>query len=204
MGTSCAPLLADLFLYSYESEFLGSVIGGGHGGLAGSFGLCYRYIDDLIVFDNKKFLGCLKEICPSQLAVGGANKSDHLADCLGLAFVVGGGGGLSAGLCGRRDDFDFRVVGFPFLSGGVPSGPSCGVCISRLVGCARCCSHCDGFRCRRRCLVGRLLSQGCRALRLGGSFKRFCGGCRDLVGRCWGSVNAVVSGSFPGQFLFNM
>ena len=55
IGTNCAPLLADLFLYSYESEFLDNMIRGGHRKLARSFNLCYRYIDDLIVFNNKKF-----------------------------------------------------------------------------------------------------------------------------------------------------
>ena len=117
---------------------------------------------------------------------------------------MGGGGGLSAGLCGRRDDFDFHIVNFPFLSGGVPSGLSCGVYISQLVGCARCCSRCGGFVCRHKCLVGRLLSQGCGALRLEGSFKKFYGGCQGLIGGCRRSVNAMVSDSFPGQFLFNM
>ena len=39
-GTNCAPLLADLFLYSYESEFL-DMIRGGHRKLARSFNLCY-------------------------------------------------------------------------------------------------------------------------------------------------------------------
>ena len=34
MGTNCAPLPADLFLYSYESEFLGNMIRSGHGKLA--------------------------------------------------------------------------------------------------------------------------------------------------------------------------
>ena len=48
--------------------------------LARSFNLCYRYIDDLIVFNNKKFLDYLKEIYPSQLTVEKANKSEHLAD----------------------------------------------------------------------------------------------------------------------------
>ena len=56
MGTHCAPLLADLFLYSYENEFLDNMIRSGHRRLARSFNLCYRYIDDLIVFNNKKFL----------------------------------------------------------------------------------------------------------------------------------------------------
>ena len=41
MGTTCAPLLADLFLYSYESEILDNMIRGGHRKLARSFNLCY-------------------------------------------------------------------------------------------------------------------------------------------------------------------
>ena len=69
MGTNCAPLLADLFLYSYENEFLDNMIRSGHRRLARSFNLCYRYIDDLIVFNNKKFLDYLKEIYPSQLTL---------------------------------------------------------------------------------------------------------------------------------------
>ena len=56
MGTNCAPLLADHFLYSYENEFLGNMIRSAHRRLARSFNLCHRYIDDLIVFNNKKFL----------------------------------------------------------------------------------------------------------------------------------------------------
>ena len=44
MGTNCAPLLADLFLYSYESEFLDNMIRGGHRKLARSFNLCYNLI----------------------------------------------------------------------------------------------------------------------------------------------------------------
>ena len=37
MGTNCAPLLADLFLYSYENEFLDNMIRSGHRRLARSF-----------------------------------------------------------------------------------------------------------------------------------------------------------------------
>ena len=56
MGTNCAPLLVDLFLCSYENECLDNIIRGGHRRLARSFNLCYRYIDDLVVYDNKKSL----------------------------------------------------------------------------------------------------------------------------------------------------
>ena len=61
MRTNCAPLINDLFLYSYESEFLDSVVKSGHRRLARSFNLCCRYIDDLIVFNNKKFIDCVKD-----------------------------------------------------------------------------------------------------------------------------------------------
>ena len=61
MGTNCAPLLADLFLYSYENEFLNNMITSGHRRLARSLNLCYRFIDDLILFNKSLF----KEVfCP--------------------------------------------------------------------------------------------------------------------------------------------
>ena len=55
MGTNCAPLLADLFVHSYENEFLENMIKSGHRRLARSFNLCYRNTDDLIVFNNRSF-----------------------------------------------------------------------------------------------------------------------------------------------------
>ena len=65
MGTNCAPLLADLFSYSYESEFLDSLVRSGHRKLAWSINLCYRYIDDLIVFNYKMFI----DICQRHLHI---------------------------------------------------------------------------------------------------------------------------------------
>ena len=98
-----------------------------------SFNLCYRYMDDLIVFNNKKFLDYLKEIYPSQLTVEKDNKSDHLADYLDLTFIIDSGGKLSTRLYDKRDDFDFHIVNFPYLSSNIPFGPSYGVYISQLI-----------------------------------------------------------------------
>ena len=153
MGTNYAPLLADLFLYSYENTFLDNLIRSGHRGLARSFNLCYRYTDDLIVFSNKKVLDCLKEIYPFQLTVEQANKSDHLADYLDLTFIIDSGGKLSTRLCDKWDDFDFHIVNFPFLSSNIPSGPSYGVYMSQLIRYSRCCSHYNDFRHHHKCLV---------------------------------------------------
>ena len=55
MRTNCAPLLADLFLYSYEIEFSDKLVKEDKRKLARKFNLSYRYIDDLISFNNKRF-----------------------------------------------------------------------------------------------------------------------------------------------------
>ena len=62
MGTNCAPLLADLFLYSYENEFLDKLIKECKRKLARKFNLSYRYIDDLISFNNKRFNEVISDI----------------------------------------------------------------------------------------------------------------------------------------------
>ena len=55
MGTNCAPLLADLFLYSYENEYLDELIKEGKRKLARKFNLSYHHIDELTSFNNKRF-----------------------------------------------------------------------------------------------------------------------------------------------------
>ena len=169
-----------------------------------SFNLCYRYIDDLIVFNNKKFSDYLKEIYPSQLTFEKVNKSDHPADYLDLTFIIDSGGKLSTRLYDKRDEFDFHIVKFPFLSSNIPSGPSYGVYISQLIRYARCCSHYDEFIYRHKCLVDRLLSQGYIALRLEKSFKKFYGRYQDLIEKYQRSVNVMVNDSCISRIIFDI
>ena len=82
------PLLADLFLYSYESEFLDNIIRSGHRKLARSFNLCFLYTDDLIVSNNKKFGDYVRDL-PFQLIIEKANTSDDLENYLDLTFIIG-------------------------------------------------------------------------------------------------------------------
>ena len=69
MGTNCAPLLADLFLYSYENEFLDKLIKEGKRKLARRFNLSYRYIADLIFFNNKRFKEFISDIYHKELTI---------------------------------------------------------------------------------------------------------------------------------------
>ena len=162
MGTNCAPTpspLADLFLYSYEREFLSNMIKSGHRKLAKSFNLCYQCTDDLIVFNNKKFGDYVKEIYLSQLTVEKANTSEDLANYLDLTFIIGRNNRLYTKLYDKRDDFDFHIVNFPFLLSNIPSSPSYGVYISQLIRYARYCSYHHDFGYRHKLLVDRFLSQ---------------------------------------------
>ena len=52
MVTNCTPSLADLFLYSYENEFLDKLIKEAKRKLARKFNLSYRYTDDIISFNS--------------------------------------------------------------------------------------------------------------------------------------------------------
>ena len=55
MGTTCAPLLADLFLYSYEADFIQRLLKRNEKKLARSINFTFRYIDDVLSLNNSRF-----------------------------------------------------------------------------------------------------------------------------------------------------
>ena len=67
MCTNCAPLLADLFLCSYEAEFVQSLLKAGKKHLAQQFNFTYRYIDDVLSLKSTKFAEYLEFIYPREL-----------------------------------------------------------------------------------------------------------------------------------------
>ena len=65
-----------------------------------------------------------------------ANTSDTEASFLDLHVSISYGL-VSSEIYGKRDDFDFDIVNFPFLDGDVPRRPSYGVYISQHIRFAR-------------------------------------------------------------------
>ena len=55
MDTNCAPLLVDIFLSSYEAEFIQSLLSTGKKQLASWFNLTYRCIDDILSINTLEF-----------------------------------------------------------------------------------------------------------------------------------------------------
>jgi hypothetical protein len=54
MGTDCAPLLADLFLYSHEADFIRGLLKKNGKKLARSLNFTFRYIDDFLSLNNSR------------------------------------------------------------------------------------------------------------------------------------------------------
>ena len=67
MGTSCAPLVADLFLFCYERDFMLSLSQDNQSGVIEAFNSTSRYLDDLLNIDNNFFDSMVNRIYPSEL-----------------------------------------------------------------------------------------------------------------------------------------
>jgi hypothetical protein len=81
MGTNCAPLLADLFLYSYEAEFLQKLVKDKKIHEARAFNFTYRYIDDVLSINNSRFAEFIPLIYPPELEVKETTDTASSASC---------------------------------------------------------------------------------------------------------------------------
>ena len=133
MGTKCAPLLADIFLYSYESEFIQSLLSTGRKQLASRFNFTYRYIDDVFSINNPEFENYLGHMYPVELEIKDTTDSNTFASYLDLLLSIGRNGQLHTSIYDKREDFNFYITNFPFLSSNIPASPAYGVFISQLI-----------------------------------------------------------------------
>ena len=76
IGTNCAPLEADIFLYYYERVAMDSLNHDNQADVIEAFNSTSRYLDDLLNIDNPYFEGMLKQIYPPELHLNKANNTD--------------------------------------------------------------------------------------------------------------------------------
>ena len=140
MGTSCALLLADIFLYSYEAQFIKSLLSAGRKRLASQFKFTNRYIDDVLSINNPDFENYLGQMYPPELEIKDPTESNTSASYLDLLLSIGRDGQLCTSLYDKRDDFNFHFTNFPFLSSNILSAPAYCIFISQFIRYARACS----------------------------------------------------------------
>ena len=126
MGTNYAPLVADLFLFCYERDFMLSLSDDNQNEVIEAFNSTSRYLDDLL-----KIVSMANHIYHSELQLNKAKISDTEASFLDLHLSISNGF-VKTKIFDKRDDFDFDIMHFPFLDGDVPRSTSYGAYIFNL------------------------------------------------------------------------
>ena len=144
MGTNCDPLVADLFLFCYERDFILSLSDNNQTDIIEAFNSTSRYLDDLFNIDNPYFEQMVGQIYSKELHLNKANSSNTEAPFFDLNLSITNSI-VSSKIYDKRDDFNFEIVNFPFLYGDVPRSPSYDEYISQLIRFARVCSNVDDF-----------------------------------------------------------
>ena len=91
MGTNCASLVADLFLFCYERDFMLSQSDKNQTDINEAFNSTSRYLDDLLNIDNPYFEQMVSQIYPTELQLNKANSSDTKAPFLDLNLSITNG-----------------------------------------------------------------------------------------------------------------
>ena len=192
MGTNCAPLLADLYLCSYESEFLQKLVKDKKIHEARAFNFTYRYIDDVLSINNSRFAEFLPLIYPPELEVKETTYTASSALFLDLYLEFDDSGQIST----KIYDFNFKIINFPNMCSNIPASPAYGVYISQLIRYARASSNYSDFLKRNLHLRNRLLDQGCTKIRFIRSLKKFIFRYQDLVEIYSVSAEKIINDGF--------
>ena len=181
MGTNCAPLIADLFLYCYESQFMARISKDpSKQHLIDKFNNTFRYLDDILALNNDDFNKYYEEIYPKELTLNKANSDNHHCPFLDINFHICNDK-LNTKNYDKSFDFSFPIVNHPFLDGDSPLAPSYGVYISQLVRFARVCNNVCDFNERNLFITEKLLHQGFRYHKLVKTFTKFYYRYKELV-----------------------
>ena len=167
MGTDCGPTLANLYLFALEFKWIRDLWEGAgtreevqkRRKIALGCAHCFRYIDDLLTFNNRNVVADhWREIYPF-LELEKQNDTSLSTDFLDLTLSVVKGR-VSKSPFNKRDAFGFEVVSFPNLESNIHFKNSHGVFIGQLLRFARNCDQWKKFQDLSSALIGRLLRQG--------------------------------------------
>ena len=123
-------ILKQIFIwltYKMELQVISYWSSTGKKKLASQFNFTYRYIDDVLSINNPDFENYLGQMYPAELEIKDMTESNTSASYLDLLLPIESDGQLRTSLYDKRDDFNFHITIFPFLSSNIPSSPAYGV-----------------------------------------------------------------------------
>ena len=189
-----APLLADLFLYLYEADFIQGRLKKNEKKLAWSFNFTFRYIDDVLSLNNFRLGDFVDIIYPIKREIKDTTDTDRSASYLDLHLETDSEGQLRTKLYDTIDDLNFPIVNFSFICSNIkiPAAPAYRVYISQLIRYSRACGSYQDFLDRGLLLTRKLLNQGFLLVKLKSSLGKFYGRHHDLVDRYGISVSQMT------------
>jgi hypothetical protein len=204
MGTNCAPALANLYLYSYESRFLDRLMAEGREDVARKFHMSFRYIDDALSLDNEHWMEFTSKtaedggIYPSALKLNDTTLTEEADAVHFLGMTIRNPTIMTQSAQGesrqgsddvnvdrfyvevfdKRKEFPFQVRRYPHMSSLIPTNLPYGVFIGQLHRYYNICSYTRDFL-RHTIELGRtLFRQGCNTNRLGRHLREFLCKCQ--------------------------
>ena len=182
MGINCTPLVADLFLFCYERDFMISLSDDKQADVIDAFNTTSRYFDDILNINNVYFDNMISQINPSELQLNKANTYGTEAAFLDLHLSFSNDI-VSTKIYDTREGIDFEIVIFPFLNGDVTRSTSNGVYISHLIRFARASSYITDFNNCNILLTQKLLKKCYRYHKLHKTFSKFYRRYYDLISK---------------------
>jgi hypothetical protein len=195
MGTNCAPPIANLYLYAYESSFIDKLMAHCLAEARG-FHMTFRLIDDVLSVDNihwVKYRSLSAEeggIYPRALTLNDTNVSVREVHFLGMS-ISSNAGALRLNVFDKRKEFPFRVRRYPHMQSMIPTSIPYGVFVGQLHRYYRICTTWRDFVKHAQLLAETLVRQGCRWRRLQEKYRSFIA----LRGRTlrWGVRSVLIS-----------
>ena len=120
MGSDPAPFFANLFLFSFESEWIKKTKKDDYGRVK-RLNNTFRFIDDLIAInDGGEFWKSYRDIYPPALTLKKENSDDSSATFLDMEISIVDKK-FEHKLYDKRDSYKFSIVRFPYKKSNIPS-----------------------------------------------------------------------------------
>ena len=178
MGTNCAPVLANIFLYVYEADYITRMEKLKGLGFARSFHNTYRLIDDVLSVDNPNIQEALSKpaesggLYPKALTLNPTSSSIEEVDFIGI-HIVATKSRFHLSVYDKRKSFPFYVRRYPRLDSLIPKNIAYGVLTGQLHRVYDICSGVDDFLKEAVEIAERLQENGCSSHKLRCLFKAF-------------------------------
>ena len=137
MGTNCAPVLANLFLYFYESRYVSRIENEQGQDSARMFHMTFRLIDDVLSLDNPLIADAVSRpyeqggMYPASLELNRTSKTISRCDFIGINLETRGKR-LRLSVYDKRKSFPFHVRRYPLMSSLIPRSIPYGVFVGLL------------------------------------------------------------------------